>query len=266
VPSGLSGVTAVAAGYYHSLALKSDGTVVVWGCGQVYDYGQCTVPSGLSGVTAVGGGYSHSLALKSDGTVVTWGCGNYDSGQCDVPSGLARVSAVAAGFYHSLALVELMNQTITFDPLANKTYGDPDFTVNARASSGLAVSFAASGNCTVNGATVHLTSAGSCTVRASQAGNENYNPAADVSRTFSIAAPPPPPPPPPSPRRVRCIVPRVIGLRLGRARMRIRARHCSVGRVRRARSRRVGRVLAQSPRPGRRLRSGARVNLVVGRR
>jgi pimeloyl-ACP methyl ester carboxylesterase len=48
----------------------------------------------------------------------------------------------------------------------------------------------------------------------------------------------------------------VIGLRLGRARVRIRARHCAVGRVRRARSTRVGRVLAQSPRAGRRLRRG----------
>ena len=34
VPSGLSGVTAIAAGSYHSLALKGDGTVVAWGCGR----------------------------------------------------------------------------------------------------------------------------------------------------------------------------------------------------------------------------------------
>src|SRR5450830_1351790 len=31
VPAGLSGVTAIAAGWYHSLALRSDGTVVAWG-------------------------------------------------------------------------------------------------------------------------------------------------------------------------------------------------------------------------------------------
>ena len=56
------------------------------------------------------------------------------------------------------------------------------------------------------------------------------------------------------------------GMTLREARTRIRARHCSVGRIRRARSRRVGRVIAQSPRPGRRLARGSRVNLVVGRR
>ena len=33
VPSALSGVTAIAAANSHSLALKSDGTVVAWGCG-----------------------------------------------------------------------------------------------------------------------------------------------------------------------------------------------------------------------------------------
>jgi hypothetical protein len=42
------------------------------------------------------------------------------------------------------------NQTITFGALANKNVGDPDFSVNATATSGLRVSFAASGQCTVS--------------------------------------------------------------------------------------------------------------------
>ena len=69
-------------------------------------------------------------------------------------------------------------------------------------------------------------------------------------------------PPPP----VRCRVPRVVGLRLATARTRIRRANCRVGRVRRARSRRVGRVLSQSPRAGLTRARGTRVNLVVGRR
>jgi plastocyanin len=61
-------------------------------------------------------------------------------------------------------------------------------------------------------------------------------------------------------------VPRVIGLKLATAKSRIRRSRGSVGRVRRVRSRRVGRVVAQRPRAGKRLARGARVSLVVGRR
>jgi Tol biopolymer transport system component len=84
----------------------------------------------------------------------------------------------------------------------------------------------------------------------------------DVFARDLTAVPPPPPAPPPA----RCRVPRVIGLRLATAKARIRRANCRVGRVRRARSRRVGRVLRQSPRAGVRRARGARVNLVVGRR
>ncbi|HLN96841.1 MAG TPA: FG-GAP-like repeat-containing protein, partial [Pyrinomonadaceae bacterium] len=78
------------------------------------------------------------------------------------------------------------DQTIAFDPLANKTFGDPDFAVSATATSGLQVSFAASGQCTLSGNTVHITGAGSCTITASQAGNSDFNPAPDVPRSFTI--------------------------------------------------------------------------------
>ena len=80
----------------------------------------------------------------------------------------------------------LQDQTITFNPLPDKTYGDPDFQVCATASSGLPVSFTTSGNCTNTGDMIHLTGKGSCTVTAHQAGNASFSPAPDVSRTFNI--------------------------------------------------------------------------------
>lgn len=85
-----------------------------------------------------------------------------------------------------------------------------------------------------------------------------------LSCFFAVSLPPPPPPPPP----VRCRVPRVLGLRLAAAKPKIRARHCSVGRVRRARARRGlrGRVVRQSPRAGAVKRRNYPVKLVIGRR
>jgi hypothetical protein len=92
-------VVAIAAGAWHSLALKADGTVVGWG----WDYfGQATNTLGLSNVVAIAAGLVHSLALKADGTVVGWG--DNDTGQTDTPIDLANVVAIVAGREHSLAL------------------------------------------------------------------------------------------------------------------------------------------------------------------
>jgi beta-lactam-binding protein with PASTA domain len=59
----------------------------------------------------------------------------------------------------------------------------------------------------------------------------------------------------------------VAGLTLPKAKARVRSRHCSVGRVTKTFStlRKRGKVLAQKPRPGRRLRRGTRVSLIVGK-
>jgi uncharacterized repeat protein (TIGR01451 family) len=115
IPSGLTGVTSIAAGFYHSLVLRADGAVAAWGAGMTNsgsmpNYGQSAVPAGLSNVVGIAGGGFHSLVLKADGTVAAWGAGetNADSspnyGQSVIPDGLSNALAVAAGYYHSLAL------------------------------------------------------------------------------------------------------------------------------------------------------------------
>jgi hypothetical protein len=81
-------------------------------------------------------------------------------------------------------------QTITFDPLVDRTFGDAPFTISASASSGLPVSFVISGNCTINGTTVSITAAGMCTVIAQQGGNDAWTFAPDVLRSFNIAKAP----------------------------------------------------------------------------
>jgi hypothetical protein len=64
-----------------------------------------------------------------------------------------------------------------------------------------------------------------------------------------------------------CLVPRVVGMSLAKARSRIRRAHCRLGSISRMSSRRAakGRVLRQAVKPGRKLRAGARVNLIVGK-
>ncbi len=99
IPAGLSEVTAIAAGVYYTVALKNDGTVLAWGDNSV---GQTTIPAGLSGVTAIAAGHSHTVALKNDGTVVAWGTNG--SSQTTIPAGLSGVTAIAAGAAHTVAL------------------------------------------------------------------------------------------------------------------------------------------------------------------
>jgi outer membrane protein assembly factor BamB len=66
---------------------------------------------------------------------------------------------------------------------------------------------------------------------------------------------------------LKCHVPNVVGLKLAKARARIRARHCSIGRISKRASApaKKGRVLWQSPKAGRTLRNQAKVNLRVGK-
>ena len=98
---------AIAGGWYHSLALRPDGTVLAWGANE---QGQTNVPAGLSNVVAIAGAPSYSMALKVDGTVVVWGTNFLSVGSSNVvvpmnpPAGLSNVVAIAAGYFHASAL------------------------------------------------------------------------------------------------------------------------------------------------------------------
>ena len=78
-------------------------------------------------------------------------------------------------------------QSITFGPLAGKVFGDAPFALGASASSGLPVSCSsASTNISLSGGNVTILGAGTVTIVASQAGNQNWNPATNVSQTFVV--------------------------------------------------------------------------------
>ncbi len=114
VQSNITDVTAIAAGSYHSIAIKTDGTVWTWGNNYYGQLGDGTTTnsitpvqvSGLTDVTAIAAGNVHSVALKNDGTVWTWGnnyygqLGDGTTTNSITPvqvSGLTGVAAIAGG-------------------------------------------------------------------------------------------------------------------------------------------------------------------------
>jgi hypothetical protein len=179
------------------------------------------------------------------------------AGSCTVTASQAGSSlySAAADLAQTFPIAKA-SQTITFGPLADKTFGDADFAVGASTSSGLLISFAAAGACTASRTTVHLIRAGTCTVTASQPGDANFEAAQSVSRQFAIAPP-------------RCKVPKVLGKTLIAAKTALKAQHCAAGKVTRAYSKtKEGRVANQGKRPGSVLANGTKVSLVIslGRR
>ena len=85
--------TTLSAGAYHTVGLRSDGTVIAVGTNES---GQCSV-SGWKDIVAVSAGWAHTVGLKSDGTVVA--VGNNESGQCNISDWNDIVAISAAGFY-----------------------------------------------------------------------------------------------------------------------------------------------------------------------
>src|SRR6185503_3846604 len=87
------GVSQIAIGNYHMLALKSDGTVAAWGG---FGIANPVTINGktLSGITAVAAGNFFSAALKIDGSVAVWWSNGIGIEQTDVPA-KARQEVIA---------------------------------------------------------------------------------------------------------------------------------------------------------------------------
>lgn len=128
-----TGVTAIAAGPYHAMALK-DGCVWVWGAWKNPDviptnlskrlpraaYGNVTnVPaSAQSGVVSIAAGLNTCAALKQDGSIVVWGNEQGSGSVHMVPSCAASsVKEIALGFRHAMARTAYLPPTLTTEAL-----------------------------------------------------------------------------------------------------------------------------------------------------
>jgi alpha-tubulin suppressor-like RCC1 family protein len=114
----------VKSGGFHTIALKTDGTVWAWGVNTNGQLGDGTTTNrsipvqvkNLSQVVAIACGNEHSLAIKADGTVWCWGKNEYgqigdgttmnrnEPVQVIRSTGLSNVIGISGGAFHSLAL------------------------------------------------------------------------------------------------------------------------------------------------------------------
>ena len=191
LPPGMT-YTAVAAGDSHSVGLRSDGTVDVWGDDE---QNVPALPPGLT-YTAVAAGDYHSLGLRSDGIAIAWGFGQ--------PSTLAppkgtNYTAVARGAHHNLVLTDRVPKTtqivsFTSTPPEDARVGG-SYTPSATASSGLSVTFSTStpGTCAFTAGTFSFIAEGTCTITADQTGDDAYHAAPQATQDITVSAVPPPP-------------------------------------------------------------------------
>ena len=241
--------------------------------GKVYTFGQGN-PFGP------GGGFSALAGAVPDTAAVTFSYSPGPNTWATEPSlngprsfvGGTQVlgnTLVAAGGYTGVGTTP-QTETLTVTAASATTTSATASAASATTAATTAASAATAASATTSATTAATTTSAtstSATASATSAATTSATASATTSATSTTAAsataasagPPPPP--------ARCRVPRVIGLRLGRARQRIRRANCSVGRVRRVRTRRSlrGRVIGQSPRPGAVRRRGFPVNLLVGR-
>ena len=153
---------------------KATATLALGALSHTYDGSPkaATATSNPGGLTVV------SLTYNGSSTTPT-GAGSYA-----VQASLVNQNYEAQAVNGTMTIAKA-GQSITFGMLSDHIYGDAPFNVAASASSGLTVSFSATGACSIIGATVTISSGGQCTITANQPGDDNYNPALTVSRSFN---------------------------------------------------------------------------------
>ena len=149
-----------------------------------------------------GGAALTLTATSSSGLAVTYESSDYNvatpsgntitlgnAGQCYITASVAGNGNYLTGTpVQKLLTVSKANQTITFDAIPDKNYGDAAFGLSASTNTSLPVTFSSSvpAKLIISGTTATIAGAGSYTVTATQAGTSNYN-AATATRTFTVS-------------------------------------------------------------------------------
>ena len=108
-------VASVSAGFYHSLAVKTDNSLWAWGSGSLLGNGSTIDRSSpviiMDGVVSAAAGTYRSFAVKEDGSLWAWGANNYGmlgdgttNNRITPVKVMDDVSSVAVGLFHTLAV------------------------------------------------------------------------------------------------------------------------------------------------------------------
>jgi hypothetical protein len=159
--------------------LKATPTIT-WSNPADISYGTALTATQLNATASVPGTLTYNPTLS---TVLSAGSNQLLSANF-TPTDTTNYNSASKGVQINVLQAE---QSITFGALGNQTFGNDPFTVNATASSGLAVSFSiVSGPATISSNTMTITGAGTVIVRASQSGNASYNAALNVDQSFTV--------------------------------------------------------------------------------
>ncbi|MEG2429115.1 MAG: ABC transporter permease subunit, partial [Oscillospiraceae bacterium] len=89
-----------------AIALKKDGTVMVWGADNIDAFGTKDIPKNIQGkVKQISAGRSHFTALLTTGEVVCWGRNNFN--QCSISSAINKkndTQQISSGYYQNYAI------------------------------------------------------------------------------------------------------------------------------------------------------------------
>ncbi|WP_173003009.1 MBG domain-containing protein [Chitinophaga sp. SYP-B3965] len=125
-----------------------------------------------------------ALPVVTTTATVASAAGNYPI----TANGAAAVNYTIAYTNGTLTVLPLPAQTITFNTLPIKRYGNADFAIGATASSGLTVSYTSSNTqvATVNNGIIHIAGAGTADITASQTGDPFNAAAQPVTQTLTV--------------------------------------------------------------------------------
>jgi hypothetical protein len=174
--------------------ISAAGVVTKWAqnltFGALADKTYGALPFTLNGVSDQGQQITYTSSNTAVCTVAGAVVSIVSAGSCDITASQAGNTTIAAATSITQTLtVNKASQTVSLGSFSDVTFSAATVTAIASATSGLSTSLVSGDNsvCTINGSTISLVKAGTCSITASQAGNNNYNAATSVTKTFAIA-------------------------------------------------------------------------------